>query len=286
MTAGPGATSQPTGLAYLAAVTKLLQSFRRVHPGAGIWEAADLQWWWRKDQHSTPERQLFWEDGAAVVTDWGDRLGLDLLGQRRAGVFAEFMARLAGLGRPVDMIIRDDDAELVAEAITLGFRSSGEVGVTTTTSAEPATQALPEGFRLLDRTETDAQAHHMIKRSGPDVEARRLLECSLYRRDCDLFIRAPDGEIAAYVLFWPDPVTGVGLVEPVRTEEAYAGRGLGKALIAEGLRRLRHAGCESVNVTYIEGNEAAKRLYLGSGFRPAFASTTFVWDPAAPNAVV
>jgi len=31
----------------LEAVTALLQRVRSAHPTAGLYEAADLQWWWR-----------------------------------------------------------------------------------------------------------------------------------------------------------------------------------------------------------------------------------------------
>ncbi|MGZ4723098.1 MAG: hypothetical protein ACXV3B_08460 [Ilumatobacteraceae bacterium] len=60
---------------YLGLVTELLQRARRAAPEAGLWEAADLQWWWRRDQHVDPDNARFWIDdhglpiGAMVVTD-------------------------------------------------------------------------------------------------------------------------------------------------------------------------------------------------------------------------
>ena len=36
------------------------------------------------------------------------------------------------------------------------------------------------------------------------------------------------GEVAGYALFWFDPVTQVGLVQPMRVEEAYQRRGLAR----------------------------------------------------------
>jgi hypothetical protein len=35
------------GLHFLEAATALLQRVRSVHPNAGLYEAADLNWWWR-----------------------------------------------------------------------------------------------------------------------------------------------------------------------------------------------------------------------------------------------
>jgi GNAT superfamily N-acetyltransferase len=105
----------------------------------------------------------------------------------------------------------------------------------------------------------------MIHRNGDHV-ARRLAECSLYRPELDLAVYTPTGDVAAYGLFWADPVTGIGLVEPMRTEDAYQGRGLARHVLTSGLDRLAAHGCSSLKVSYIDGNDAARRLYLGAGF--------------------
>jgi hypothetical protein len=48
----------------------------------------------------------------------------------------------------------------------------------------------------------------------------------------DLAVLALDESVAGYSLFWLDPVTGVGLVEPVRVDDEHAGRGIGYAMIS------------------------------------------------------
>ncbi len=60
----------------------------------------------------------------------------------------------------------------------------------------------------------------MVGRNGGRV-AELLAECSLYRPELDLAVYAPRGEVAGYGLFWADPETGVGLVEPMRTEDEF-----------------------------------------------------------------
>ena len=50
------------GLEYLTLVTELLQQARLTDPDAGLWEAADLQWWWRTPRPSDSIDQLFWID--------------------------------------------------------------------------------------------------------------------------------------------------------------------------------------------------------------------------------
>jgi predicted N-acetyltransferase YhbS len=73
---------------------------------------------------------------------------------------------------------------------------------------------------------------------------------------------APDGQAAGYGLFWADPVTGVGLVEPMRTERAHQRRGIASHILAAGLDRLTAHGCRQLKVSNDIG------LYLRAGFRP------------------
>ena len=64
----------------------------------------------------------------------------------------------------------------------------------------------------------------------------------LYRRDLDIVAIAPDGEVAAFCTFWYDDVTRSAYIEPVGTRPAHQKKGLGKAVITEGLRRLKAMG--------------------------------------------
>jgi ribosomal protein S18 acetylase RimI-like enzyme len=107
----------------------------------------------------------------------------------------------------------------------------------------------------------------MIERNGSHV-AELLEQCSLYDPELDLAVRAPDGSIAGYALFWADERTGVGLVEPMRVESEHSGRGIGGALLRFGLDRLARRGCARLKVSHDVHNAAAERLYRGAGFRP------------------
>jgi GNAT superfamily N-acetyltransferase len=276
------------GVEYMELVTELLQRSRLADPTGGIWEAADLQWWWRRDQHPHADRQHFWfEDGTAVaavvLTDWGSRFGCEVLvaGLDPAAVVALVWPRLVALldplgPTPVEMTIPEDDAALADAAAAVGFTPTDEVGVETWMPAgdRPAVPDLPPGFTLLARSDVPAGPHPMIARNGEHV-ADRLAECSLYRADLDLAIYDPDGDVAAYGLFWADPITGVGLVEPMRTEDRHQGRGLGRGLLAAGLERLAGRGCTRLKVSYLVGNEASRRLYLGAGFAPGSSSRIY-----------
>ncbi len=277
-----------TGIDYLHLVTALLHRVRDEDPTAGVWEAGDLQWWWRKPRTSDEIGQLFWLDAggdpvaAVILTDWGDSWGCDpiVLPSRSSdlpAVWARAVARIEELDLgAVDMLVRDDDAELAALAEAAGFAPSGDHGMANwmDAAARPPVAPLADGYRLRDRVGRDGTPHHMIPRNGLDV-AERLAQTSLYRPDLDLCIEAADGEVAAYAMFWLDPETGVGLVEPMRTEEAHQRRGLARHLLTAGLDRLAARGAARLKISYEADNHAARDLYLGTGFVPVAPDTNY-----------
>ncbi|MHB9031959.1 MAG: GNAT family N-acetyltransferase [Anaerolineae bacterium] len=59
---------------------------------------------------------------------------------------------------------------------------------------------------------------------------------------------------------------GVGGIEMLSLHPDYRGRGLGRALLAEGIRRIRAAGYPVVDLSVNAENDTAVRLYTSSGF--------------------
>ena len=275
-----------SGLEYLALVTQLLQRARLADAEAGFWEAADLQWWWRTPRRSDEIEQVFWldDDGplaAVVLTDWGRAWGCDPIvvpgasGVPRAAVWARALEVIDALEpEGVEVLVRDDDFELQDLLAGSGFAADDDRSGTTWMSAEerPAVAALPEGFTLVDRAGATSTPHPMRRRNGEAVESR-LRQCSLYDPALDLAVVAADGDVAGYALFWFDPVTEVGLVEPMRVEDAYQRRGLARAMLTAGLERLAKRGARRLKVGY--ATDAARRLYLGVGFRVASTDRSY-----------
>lgn len=83
----------------------------------------------------------------------------------------------------------------------------------------------------------------------------------------ELVAVAPDGAFAAFAIYWPDPVSGTGLFEPVGTAPAFQRRGLGTALLYEGMRRMRAAGMRAALIGYDADNAPAEALYRSVGFQ-------------------
>lgn len=276
------------GLEYLALTTELLQRARLADPEAGLWEAADLQWWWRTPRRSDAVDHLFWIDdegpvAGVVLTDWGRTWACDPIvvpGVSTVSlptVWARAVEAMDALGlEAVEVLARDDDIELLGLLAGAGFvADAGRSGITWMDAQDrPEMAAPPEGFVLVDRAQETTRPHPMRRRSGEWVEAR-LQQCSLYDPGLDLAVETADGQAAAYALFWFDPMTEVGMVEPMRVEDEYQRRGLARAMLAAGLDRLAKRGARRLKVGY--GTEVARQLYVGSGFQVTSTSKSYSW---------
>jgi mycothiol synthase len=93
---------------------------------------------------------------------------------------------------------------------------------------------------------------------------RNVQRVPLYRRDLDLIAVTSCGEMAAFCTVWFDDVTGTAVFEPVGTPPAHQQRGLGKALMSEGLRRAKQLGATLATVSSY--GKAAHALYESVGF--------------------
>jgi ribosomal protein S18 acetylase RimI-like enzyme len=95
---------------------------------------------------------------------------------------------------------------------------------------------------------------------------QRLQGVEGYAHDLDLMTVSPEDAFGSYCIVWYDPVTQIGEFEPVGTRAAYRRMGLGKAVLREGLRRLRSRGARTAIVYTTDTNEPAVRLYESVGF--------------------
>ena len=86
-----------------------------------------------------------------------------------------------------------------------------------------------------------------------------LQSAPLYRRDLDVVAAAPDGSIAAFCTIFYDDYTRSAVTVVVGTAFEHWRRGLGKAVITEGLNRLKEMGCTRLFSTAHE--EPADFLY-------------------------
>jgi ribosomal protein S18 acetylase RimI-like enzyme len=142
---------------------------------------------------------------------------------------------------------------------------------------ELPTIPLPDGFTVQGvRNEDDwrlrAQVQHSAFRPNEDwdsfaAEYAQFIGSAVYNGERDLFVRSPEGRGASACTIWFDAVNAVGLFEPVGTHPDFQGKGLGKAVMAEGMRRMKAAGMRRAIVGFDPTNAAALGLYTSMGFR-------------------
>ncbi len=127
-------------------------------------------------------------------------------------------------------------------------------------------RSLGDGLELLERCYASGLGFHSDdihtareNRDHPEWY-RHIQSAPLYRRDLDIVAVAPDGSIASFCTIWFDDVTRTAYFEPVATVPAHRQHGLGKAVMIEGLHRLKRMGCR---VAFVGGySEAANALYF------------------------
>ena len=145
---------------------------------------------------------------------------------------------------------------------------------------ELPTSVLPDGFSIravAGEHEADAvQAVHAsaFRRAWHPGDYLQVMRAPSYQSERELVVVAPDGRLAAFLVYWIDPISHSGLFEPVGCHPDFQRRGLTKALLCEGLRRMATQGMTMALVVHEapDHNPASPALYRSVGFTPKYAS--------------
>lgn len=176
---------------------------------------------------------------------------------------------------------RQDDATRIAFLELHGFRYSGEfaeVNMLRSLDEPIPTSVIPASYQVrtvaVDESEISdrAAAHREVWQpwtdgNVSDDDYARFMRLPGYHRELDVVAVAPQGVIAAFVNGWIDPVNRIGDFGPVGARPAYRRQGLTRAVLLEGLRRLKAFGMDRVCVSTGVSNTPALRLYESVGFR-------------------
>lgn len=111
-----------------------------------------------------------------------------------------------------------------------------------------------------------AASNNAFNSSSTTPDTYRILQTAPhYDPELDMVAVDPAGIVAAFAIIWWDQQNQVGIFEPVGTHSDHRKRGLAKAVLCEGLRRLKERG---VTRAYVGSwtNTSALRLYQSVGF--------------------
>ncbi len=169
------------------------------------------------------------------------------------------------------------DAARIAALEKRGYRRTehGLVLYTQTVPDLAPAPILPDGYTLRavqNADEAEIERRVAVQRAAFEStwmtaeRHARVRHSPTYRPELDIVAVAPDGKFAAFALLWFDEANRLGVFEPLGVAATYQRLGLGRAIMAEGLRRLAALGARNACVETGLDNHAARRLYEANGF--------------------
>lgn len=244
----------------------------------------DMYWTRRASDRDPTANAWVWDrgDGTLAAFAWLDAPSHDDVAIDPAGdgpsldealAFLEEQAR-ARNRTSIGFVVIDGDAYREAALGRRGYvrGPDGNTRMWRRMTAAPEDSELPGGYRLVE-AKADFEQRAFVEAdafggAGFSGEAWRMFTERLpnSRRDLDLLAVAADGGGASAATFWYDDATRCGEIEAVGTAKAHLRRGVGKAVISEGLRRLHALGATTAVVQTTIGNDAAIALYRSCGF--------------------
>jgi mycothiol synthase len=294
----------------LTAMQDVLTRGRQADNGSYYIHIGDLKWWlyypplegsfWDHihlwDDPEQPGRCLGW----ALISPGG--VGIDVYPQpelrgspvaREMYLWAEQQAtRLArAQGRKTVNVlwVRHDDELLKEYFIQQGYRlKRGVLHFSRSLDGELLAPQLPYAFTLRGcqgEPEVAARAKAQYGAFNSTAPFERYLErfksfmrSPVCQPELDTVAVAPDGQVAAFCIIWTDPVNQAGLFEPVGTHPDLQRKGLGSAVMLEGLRRLKRLGMKQAIVSTGEDNRPGIRFYETVGFQVIYSLETYGKD--------
>jgi ribosomal protein S18 acetylase RimI-like enzyme len=279
------------GLDDLQKMKDLIVRVRKAAPHDGFPHIGDLDWWlfYGSASRGEPfeEWVTLWEEGDRLLA-WL-RLGSDdpydlitdpsLWGtpeeaQIETWAEAKITARSAGGGRSYGAYVGANETGRRA-----ALEARGYVGADHFTyfnqplDGELPTPTLPEGFSFIDamRPEwVDRRADVHFDAFSPSrmtaAAYARFMTAPQYDPTLDLVVAAPDGTFAAFAMCWVDAATGIGSFEPVGTRSSMQRKGLGRAALYEGMRRMKARGMTVATVLTHAQDVGNNAFYRSAGF--------------------
>lgn len=291
------------GLQDLEAIKTVITAWKQVHPHSGI-HRGDLDWWVFYDPSgSLPEDKLrLWERDGRVIgwtytnpekCDFDMGLLPDYRASAEEGQIIDVMiAYVTEIAHSKPPKIDPDTGQPEPRTIT-AFADAGEItrlahferhGLTGSDDLVCFAQdlrrdlpepRLPEGFRFLDRMDvqyadqrgdTHFDAFSPGSRMTGEFYRQFMTSAPDYDPTLDIVAVAPDGRFASFAMAWVDTALRMSVFEPVGTRHEFHRRGLGRATLLEGLRRLKARGVEIACVNTGADEDGNIAFYKSAGF--------------------
>ena len=294
------------GLKDFITMTSILAIGRKTDTSTYYVHTGDLSWWMFYSDHSDSHWQehiTLWEyDGKTIGwsllnPDWCS-FDVYVLPELRSSTAEEYILDWS-IDRLTQIVLIQGDLEIQTEWVAeqdmerirqleqRGFQSSakGMWYLEHPLEKRLPLATLPDGYDLRQVAESGdiqpraAAAYSAIGSTQPFDEYwlryQRFAESPVYDINMDLVTVSPDGDFSSFCIAWPDPVNHVGLIEPVGTLPDFQSRGLGRAVLTEGLNQLHNCGMNRAAVCVEIDNLVAQDLYHSVGFQKQYQLLTY-----------
>ena len=136
---------------------------------------------------------------------------------------------------------------------------------------------VPDGFRIRPlRGQDEVAAYVALQRAAFDSTVMReswrmrTLRMPQYRPEVDLVAVTEDGRLAAFCIGWLHPLQPLAQIEPMGVHPDFQRLGLGQAILAAMLQRLRAHNVQFVSLFTATDNDPAVKLYDSVGFQKQY----------------
>ncbi len=135
---------------------------------------------------------------------------------------------------------------------------------------------LPEGYRFIsmdDNIDLVKRYNVINKAFQPEDDFKenipdsflQMINAPMFRPDLDIVVGYKDRSYAAAGTVWYDEDNKIGMFEPMGTHPDHVRKGLGRAILLEGLRRLKKIGAKKA---YVESyGDSRYAFYKSAGFK-------------------
>lgn len=242
-----------------------------LHPG-------DLAWWVHHEDPRLADATTYWlmgDTGFAVLVEGKEINAFTVPGIDPIGLIEWGRGRLDSTAEVAS--IAEGDTELESYLRERGYEPASymlsfEMDLT---RHEVLVPDLGPGWEVRhvsgeEEANNRREASHRAFASKMDRDLHlqrylRFMRSPVYDNERDLIAVAPDGRIAAFMVWWPDP-SGIALIEPFGTHPDFQRQGIGRALLQFGFARMKSAGMATVRVCTEDSRDAAVAFYENAGF--------------------
>jgi ribosomal protein S18 acetylase RimI-like enzyme len=173
--------------------------------------------------------------------------------------------------------VLESDPERQRVLLERGYRKTAEHSMLYSRSlrTEVPAPSLPYGMQLRHAEDADLEARAELHRDAWSVWGKSSVTAETYaalraapeyEAELDVVLADADGRLISYCIAWADAPNGIGHFEPVGCRPAYTGRGCARAVLFEGMRRMKARGLTTARGGTASVNERALKLYPSCAF--------------------